>query len=381
MDNEQQNKKILICGGHLTPAYITAYELQSRGFKNLLWVGRKFTQTSDSATSPEYQLVSELNIPFIHLETGKLWRKWNKFTFITAIKDLFLIPFGFIRSLTILIQEKPDLIISFGGYVAVPLVILGKFLRKKVITHEQVLKPGLSTKIISFFADKILLSWEETLQFVNKKKVEVTGNPSWAMFNKTNEETINFNNDLPIITIIGGNQGSNVINTAVFAILSQLLKFANVIHQTGRSEVTKDKYKASTIKAELPEELGKRYMFLPYIVDNIYEVFDKSDLIISRGGANTLTDLIAKIKKAIIIPIPWSSGKEQLENAKFLEKLGLGSIIQYEKEINPEMLLNEIKKQLKREVNLEKSKVKQIQSTIRYSPTKISKAIIEVLST
>jgi len=376
---EKKDKKILITGGHLTPAFITAATLQQNGFMNIVWVGVKHTQMRDTSTSPEFQLVSELNIPFYNLITGKFWRRWNRITILNALKDLLLIPVGFIGALGIILREQPDLIMSFGGYVALPVVIIAKILRKKVITHEQVLNPGIANKIISKFSDKILLSWEQTEKHFKNKSTFLSGNPSLAEFRKKRNNIIDFENDLPIITILGGNQGAHVINTAIFAILENLLKQVNIIHQTGRSEVTKDKYKASEIKSNLSDKLASRYMFKPFMTENYFEILEKSDLIISRGGANTMTDLILKAKKSIIIPIPWSSSDEQLQNAKFLEELGLSSIIEYENEINPELLNSEIKRRLKDTHDYDKNRVRKLQSLIRYSPSKIFKQILELL--
>lgn len=378
MDNyEKKNKKILITGGHLTPAWITAKELQKKGVTNLVWVGIKHTQSGDISISPEYQLVSELNIPFVHFNAGKLWRKWNRYTFCEALKDLLLIPLGFLNAFIIVFKQKPDIIISFGGYVALPIVVAAKLLAKKIITHEQVLKPGLANRIIAIFANKILISWEQTKKYFSQTKTVLTGNPSWILAHKNSNFKIEFNNKLPIISFIGGNQGASVINTAIFAILEDLLKITNVIHQTGRSEVTKDKYKAVEIKINLPSTLATRYVHKPYIVsEEIYETYDKADLIIARGGANTMTDIIAKTKKCIIIPIPWSANNEQLANAKFLEKLNLGTIITYEREINPELLLKEIKKRIKekRKENISKE-IRKLQTLIRYAPNKIIKEV------
>lgn len=371
--------KILITGGHLTPALLSCAEMISNGFSNITWVGVKHTQRGDTSTTPEYQLVSELKVPFIQFNTGKLWRKWNKFTYKQALIDLLLIPYGFINAFKIILNEQPKLIFSFGGYMAVPFVLAGKLLGKKVITHEQVLSPGLASKIISRFADRILVSWEENLIQFDPEKSVLTGNPSILNYNKT-EEKINFNNDLPIVTIIGGNQGSHIVNTAVFAGLEEILKFTNLIHQTGRSEVTKDKYRASDEKTKLEESLSERYFYTPYISEELNEVFEKSDLIVARGGANTMTDIILKGKKCIIIPIPWSSGDEQKINAVYLEKLGLASIIEYENEINPELLTNEIRRRLFEENPIDKEKLKKLQNQIRYATPKILKEVEQILN-
>ncbi len=377
---ENKDHKILITGGHLTPALITADELKKNGYDNLLWIGRKHTQTGDTSESPEYQEVNKRKISFINFNTGKLWRKWNKFTYSYAIKDLFLIPWGFLNAFIIIFKSKPDLVISFGGYVALPIVIAAKLFRVKIITHEQVLNPGLASRIISKLANKILISWSKSKDFFPKERTVLTGNPSYIVYYKNDTDSVDFKDELPLITVFCGNQGAHIINTAMFAILEDLLKSNNIIHQTGRSEVTGDKYKASEIRAELDSQLKNRYQFYTYIADNTYEILNKSDLVIARGGANTMTDLIYLRKKSIIIPIPWSSGQEQLKNAQYLEELGLSTIIQYKNDINPEELKQEIEKRLNEIVKSNNDELRKLQKLIESAPQKILKEIIKTLT-
>jgi UDP-N-acetylglucosamine--N-acetylmuramyl-(pentapeptide) pyrophosphoryl-undecaprenol N-acetylglucosamine transferase len=379
-EQKKKNTKILITGGHLTPAIITAKELLENGYSNIIWVGRKYTQAGDTATSPEYQLVDELKLQFIHFVSGKLWRKWNKYTYVNAIKDLLLIPFGFISSFIIIIKHKPQIIVTFGGYVGLPFAIAGKLTGKKIIVHEQGIRPGLANRIIAKLSNKVLISWKNSEKYFTNKNLVLTGNPSWVLYYKTTDTTKLFANEKPIISIFGGNQGAHVINTAIFALLEEILKFSNVIHQTGRSEVTKDKYKASEIKSQLDKKYSDNYLFYPYVTnEDNYKIYKNSDLMITRGGANTMTDLIAMNKKSIIIPIPFSAGNEQLINAQFMEKLGLSTIIQYKSELNPEELLKEIKSSLNKEFNPEKNEIKELQTLIRYSPVKIYHEIENML--
>jgi UDP-N-acetylglucosamine--N-acetylmuramyl-(pentapeptide) pyrophosphoryl-undecaprenol N-acetylglucosamine transferase len=365
----------------MTPALILARELQKNGYTNIIWLGKKYTQAGDSATSPEFQLVNELSIPYINLSTGKFWRVWNQDTFSQALIDLLLIPWGFLASFLICIRHKPDIIVSFGGYVALPIVIVGKlFFRKKIVTHEQVLAPGLANKIIAKFADKILISWKKAAKFFPEQKTVLTGNPSWILNQKPSDFELSFPDELPIITIVGGNQGAHAINVAIFSILENLLRSANTVHQTGRSEITKDKYKAADIKSNLSDTLASRYIYKPFIVGEEFpDIMEKSDLIISRGGANMMTDIIIKGKKCIIIPLPRSSNNEQLKNAKFLKKLGLGTIIKYENDINPQDLLDEIRARLKEKQGNLSPEVRELQTLIRYAPKKIYKEVISLL--
>lgn len=163
-------KRILITGGHLTPAIAVISELKKRGFTNFVWVGHKKNQKGNIELSAEFLTIKKLEIPFVNLKTGKLSRTWSFATFFNDMKNLCMISAGIIQSSYIIFKYRPSLILSFGGYLAVPVVLVGKILGTKVITHEQTLVTGLANRIISKFADKILISWETSSKFFNTKK-------------------------------------------------------------------------------------------------------------------------------------------------------------------------------------------------------------------
>jgi len=321
---------ILITGGHLTPAVAVLSELRKRGFNNFLWVGHKYNQAGNKEFSPEYQTIKNSNIEFIDLKTGKIIRKWTRETFIYGLKQFYLVFVGLFKSLFIILNKKPKLILSFGGYLAVPIVIWAKFLGVKVITHDQVVTPGLANKIISRFADKILVSWESSKKFFNSNKTIFTGNPirREIFLVKSNTLTKDFFNDLPILYITGGNQGANEINKRIFPILNMLLEDCNIIHQTGNSTTTNDYQKALDLQKNLPQQLRYRYLVKDYILaDEIGEAFNKSNLIFSRAGGNTVVEILALGKLAIFMPIPWASHDEQTKNAEMVKSTGLGYIL------------------------------------------------------
>lgn len=347
MEKENQNKKIAIIGGHLTPALAVLTELQQRGYQNIIWIGTKYAQTRNKNVSLEYQIVKKTNTPFITLKAGKLWRKYTIKTLVPAIQNLLLIPYGFVRSFLILVKHRPDVIVSFGGHLALPIVIIAKILHIKSLTHEQTVVLGLTNKIISKFADTICVSWENSLKFFSKEKTEFTGLPiRKELFPKPYKIKF-FTNDLPFLLIMGGNQGSNTINWRILKILPELLKLTNVIHLTGNSTLTNDYRKAIEAKSQLEPELSKRYI----VKENAYfeeyaNYLNSSDIVVTRAGANAVSELLLHGKLCVLIPIPWSSNNEQLKNAKIIESTGLGLIIEQYDDLPPINVLNGIKKVL-----------------------------------
>lgn len=342
--------RVLIIGGHLTPALAVLEELQKQGFTDIYWAGVRYSQTAGRNESAEYGLIKDKGIPFLDFRAGKLWRKWTLKTLFKGIYNLVLIPWGWLQALYILIKYKPKLILSFGGYMAVPFVMAAWLLGIKTATHEQVVAMGLSNRIITRFVNRIYLSWQENLQELSPKlqaKALVTGNPIRKSLLEVTTSAINFPDPLPLVYVTGGNQGANTINWRLFKILPELLKEVNLVHQVGASTITNDIKEAARISAELPPELSRRYLYFDNIFGpEIAEIYNKADLIVSRAGANTISELMLLGKLAILIPIPWSAHQEQKRNAELYAKTGLGLVLEQYDAMPPEELLAAIRKGL-----------------------------------
>ncbi len=158
-------------GGHFAPALSVIEKLPKDW--DLLLVGRKYSLEGDAALSLEYQTAERMHIPFRMLTTGRIQRKLTRHSLLSLLKT----PIGMVQALSILRDFKPDVVLSFGGYVAVPLVLAAHFLRIPIIIHEQTFGAGLANKISSRFADKVCISWEESRKYFPNGKVVVTGNP------------------------------------------------------------------------------------------------------------------------------------------------------------------------------------------------------------
>lgn len=334
----KETKKILITGGHLTPAIAVVDELASKGFDNIIWVGHRHSQVMDKNDSAEYKYVAKKRLKFVELKAGKLFRVWNANTLIPGFIALFNIPVGFFQSIVILLKYKPDLIISFGGYLALPIVLGGLFLGIKRVTHEQTIVSGLSNRIIGKFVNKVFISWKYSAKYFNPRKTIFSGNPVRKSVFEIKGNSFSFESDRPTIYITGGNQGSSIINQTIVPLLPTLLHEFNIIHQTGSSSITDDFERCKAVKDKLEDSLGRRYIVKDYIYeDEIGDVLNRADILIGRSGANMCSEIMALAKYSILIPIEVSSHNEQLLNAKALEELGLAKII-LQKDLKTETL-------------------------------------------
>src|SRR5258708_10858775 len=158
-------------GGHFAPA-LSLIEALPEGWEYLL-VGRKYAFEADKTLSLEYQVAEQKNLPFRAIMSGRLQRRFSRQT----IPSLLKIPVGFIQAVKLIREYKPDVIMSFGGYVALPIAQAGRLLHIPIVIHEQTLGAGLANRMVGQFAKKICLSWEQSEQFFPREKIVLTGNP------------------------------------------------------------------------------------------------------------------------------------------------------------------------------------------------------------
>ena len=300
------SKKIIFTGGHHNSALVVALALKQQGHK-IFWIGHKFTIKGDKQLSAEYQEITRSNIPFFELKTGKFYRVSNPLEYLKIL-------LGFFQSFIYLLKIKPDLIISFGGYLAVPVVITGKLFRVPSVTHEQTVTAGWANRAITPFVDKIFLTHRSSLKNYPKEKSIVTGLP---LRSNLLEKTKYKKPKTPLIYITCGKQGSHIINQSVFPLVSELVKKFKVIHQTGAHTTTSDQDKARRIKNSLLPEYRSHYKHQPYFfAADATKYLKTSTLVISRAGAHTTYELLLLNKKSVVIPIPWVSHHEQEKNAE-----------------------------------------------------------------
>ncbi|OGY27561.1 MAG: hypothetical protein A3F33_01535 [Candidatus Woykebacteria bacterium RIFCSPHIGHO2_12_FULL_43_10] len=337
--------KVVITGGHLTPALAVIEELK-KGQSEIHFIGRLYSMEGDNTPSVESKVIADLQIPFYPLTTGRLQRRLTRFTFVSLAK----VPFGFWQAYRYLKKIQPDVVLSFGGYLALPVVVVAKLMNIRVVTHEQTVVFGMSNKIISKFADKIAVSWPNSVSYFPADKVVLTGNP-------IRKELLSIRRRLsvrPTLYFTGGNQGAHVINQAVFEILSELLEIFDVVHQTGSAGLSQDYERSKSLKNELSKVASDHYNCKEWFdTQELKNILAKVTLVISRSGANTVTELAALGIPSVLIPIPWVAQDEQTKNALVLSEAG-SAIILRQKELTSKKLFTTIQLALENLDQLEK---------------------------
>jgi len=324
------NKKITITGTHHTPAIELIRILESD--QKITWNFEYISHLFPAEQHLKNTIIPKGNINFHDLECGKFDRNNLKTTLIGIPKTIISI----FKAILILHKTKPDIVVSFGGYVSVPVIIAAYFLKIPSLTHEQTLTISLSTKINSYFTNFVALS------FANKEKNPkylTTGNLLRQEINNLNSPKYQPLNHIisskPLIYITGGNQGSAFINELIFQIIDKLEKYT-VLHQTGNSV---DPARIIKIKQKYdyyhPTDFVKK--------EDIGWAINKSEIIISRAGANICQEIVALNKKSILIPLPNTQQNEQGKNAKWVaSKLPNSTIISQQQDATPEKILRMI---------------------------------------
>lgn len=323
--------KVAISGGHLTPALATIAEFKKRGIEDIFYIGRAKSMEGDQAPSAESVVIPSLKIKFYSISVGRLQRKFTKHT----IPSLLRVPVGVLSAILILSQEKPDIVISFGSYVALPIVVAAWILGIPSITHEQTVQGGLANKLISKLAKKIALAWPDLGKNFPDEKTVVTGNPIRSEILNLKKKRTN----RPVVFVTGGNQGAHAINEAIMEIIEPLLEKYEVTHQTGASEKFKDFEMLNARVSQLPSRLKNRYKLAKWVnSEELSEIYKEASIIVGRSGANTVSEAAALGIPAIFIPLPWAGANEQEKNAKMLSDLGAAIVLSQER-LTPKRLL------------------------------------------
>ena len=316
-------QKIVFTGGgtagHVTPNMALIDALQAEHW-TIDYIG--------SAAGVEKNMIEAIHIPFHVIRCGKLRRYWSWKNLYDPINMLI----GIAQSYGLLRRLKPNVVFSKGGFVAFPVVVGAWLNRIPVIAHESDMSPGLANRMSFPFVDKICINFAAASRhFKNKDKIELTGTPIRRELFKGDARKglalCGFTADKPCLLVMGGSQGSSVINRCVRQALDALCESFQVIHLCGRNH----------LDASLSARAG--YVQFEYANAELPDLFAASDLILSRAGANALCEILALGKPHVLVPLSrLSSRGDQIQNARYFEREGL-SVVIAEEALTPETLL------------------------------------------
>ncbi len=328
-------KTIIITGTHHTPAHelINTLKKDKKINWDIHYIGRKHNSQDQKTLSVEYQNFPKLGVTFHPIKSGRFDRHSTLKTIAGLKKSLQ----GFTGSYRLVKKIKPNIVVSFGGYLSVPVIISSWMQKIPAITHEQTTTVSLSTKLNYPFVKKIALSFKNSS--LASKKTIVTGNLLRSEIYDSNPGPFSKLKlkGKKLIYITGGNQGASFINQNLVKILPRLLKKGFiVIHQTGDRDYKK-------IKEETKNLSSSFYYPTPFVsAKHIGWILKNSDLIVSRSGANISQEIATLNKKAVLIPLPGTQNQEQEKNAYWTQKYAPTQILKQSSIEIPNDLLKNI---------------------------------------
>lgn len=303
-------------GGHINPGIAIANTIKEHD-KNasITFIGTPRGLENDLVPRAGYKLKN--------IEAYGIKRKIS----LENIKNAFKTLKSYKKVKEIVKEIKPDIIIGTGGYICGPVLSSGSKYKIPTVLHESNAFPGITVKILSKKTNTILAGFEDTKKRLPKaKNVVVTGTPTKVKkINLTSEQKskikkqFNIENNLPILVVFGGSQGAESINKCFIDIINNKLnKEYHIIWAVGQK-----KYE------EVRKSIKSLYnaSIVPYIY-NMEEVLNLADLVVSRSGAMTITEVAKCGKPAIFIPYPFATENHQMYNAEVLEKVNAAKIIQ-----------------------------------------------------
>lgn len=253
-------------------------------------------------------------------------------SFRTAV-SLFKLAVGSVAARGILGRFSPDVLVGTGGYTCAGVLLAGWSCGKKIVLHEQNVVPGRTNKLLSRFARRICVTFEESKHYFPENKVVVTGLPVRkdiieGVDRQRAAARFGLDGGSPTVLAIGGSQGAIRINQLILDAIPLLCeKGVQIIHQTGERGYKE----VADLK---PDAQG--YVVMPYIED-MAAAYSAADVAVSRAGASAISEITVRGLPSVLIPYPYAQGDHQSKNARALADVGAALVFD-EKEIDGESL-------------------------------------------
>ena len=322
-------KKIVLTGGgtagHVTPNLALIPRLKADGWE-IHYIG--------AANSAEETLISQVeDVTFHTVSVGKLRRYFD----IKNFSDPFRVIRGVRQATSIIHKIKPNVVFSKGGFVSVPVVYGATLNGVPVVSHESDMTPGLANKLCLPFTKAQCCTFPEAVKYAKGKGVH-TGSPIRPEILQGSKEggirRYGLNHSRPVLMVMGGSSGAQAINQVVWECLPKLTESFQVLHLCGKGNLS-------------PVLEGTdNYTQVEYLNEDqeMADAYACADILVSRAGSNSLCEILAVRKPALLIPYPKGASRgDQLLNAESFRAQGFSYVLQQE-EMTPETLVKGIEK-------------------------------------
>ena len=312
-------------GGHIIPAIAVALELSNRGW-NVVFVGNK--------ASMEETLVKKHGFTFLPINVQKLYRSLT----LAHLKFPYLFVQSLVKCIRYIINYNPDAVLCTGGFVSGPVALSSIIMRKALYFQDGNSYPGLTTRVLSGFTRHIFIASDKAREYLKKADCILTGNPLLKHpeleLKSVDWDSFNLKADTKKLFIIGGSQGSIIINQVVSECVEKLLaNNIEIIWQTGRAHYQR-------IRERFVNVMGIHCFDF---TDKMSEYYQMADFATSRAGALSIAELEEHAIPAVFIPLPSAAGNHQFINASAQEEKGLGIVLE-QHNLSPQSLVEAVEK-------------------------------------
>ncbi len=315
-------KRIVLTGGgtagHVSPHLSLIPRLMAEGYE-IHYIGR--------SAGIEYDLIHAIDgVSYHPISCGKLRRYFS----VTNFTDVFRVLRGIVQSARLMRRLRPDVCFSKGGFVSIPVVIAAHYGHVPTVCHESDLTPGLANRISARFADCVATTFSECADCLGPKGV-MTGTPLRnELFEGSRERGLRlagFDGRKPVLLVTGGSQGARAVNLCLRGSLSALLPRMDILHLCGGGNVDES----------MTDTAG--YRQFAYLQEEWPDALAAADIVLSRAGSNTISELLALNKPMLLVPYPLSASRgDQIKNAESFAAQGFAHVLRQE-DLTPDTLL------------------------------------------
>ena len=312
-------------GGHIYPAIAVADALSEEN--KVYYVGNK--------RNMEYRLATEKGYKFLHVGISGMPRKLNPKFFYWGLRLVRAILF----SIKYIKKYKPSAVFATGGYVSAPMIFACIITKTPYMMHDCDAMPGLVTRKLCKKAKYVSLAFDKAKKYIPNRKTIIAGNPIRKEFSTLSKEEARSNLNLAnktTLTIMGGSQGAKSINNTTVEIIRELSLELDlqVIFQTGKKNFDEIIEKLTLVYPNWKDDTN--IIIKPYF-DDMVSALKSSDIVVSRAGSLSLSEICASNAAPILIPYPHAAADHQRVNAKYLVDMGACVYIE-DKDLEPNKL-------------------------------------------
>lgn len=372
-------------GGHTFPLIAVYRELKKMSAEKKFLLDVTYIGPDDFTTP---FMLKEEGIKIRTISSGKIRGSWNV---VKTIWRFLQWVWGIVQAGYYLYVIMPDVIFSKGGYGSFPAVFWGIIFFIPTYAHESDAVPGLVNSLMGRFCRRVFISFDYTKRYFAPQKTILTGNPvrlelfDTSLGAENAKKALGLDLERPVVTVIGGSQGSQHINDFILDILPKIVKYAEIIHQTGKNNYQNVIRESEVVFQEIIEDQSQKKYYHPVAFFeesaatgpfSMPDVLAASDLIIARAGSGLIFEIAVSGKPSILIPLPWASRGHQKKNAYEYSEKGAAVVIE-EGNLKPNIFSDLIVRILSEDSTREKMSKAALSFAKREAAAQIARYLLE----